>query len=163
MTSFSAIVAYDKKRGIAKNGSIPWSLPMDKVVLESIVYELPLVAGGKTARSMNPKDYDQPIIVLSRSKGTNQEGVSYASSPEEVSEISSQYRDVIVYGGMTTYDVLMPMTDTIFATEVDGEFDCDKFFPQINQEEWSSEIIYTQKIDEFHEYAFNLVRYSRIS
>jgi len=161
MTKFTAIVAYDANRGMAKNGSIPWDLPMDVVILRAILDMVPLVAGGKTARSMNPKDYNQPIIVLSRSKGDDLDGVSYASSPDEAKDLCSQYSDVIVYGGAATYEVLLPMTDTIFATEIDGNFDCDRFFPEIDSSEWGSNIFYTQTIDEFHQYSFNIVRYDR--
>ena len=161
MTKFTAIVAYDANRGMAKNGSIPWDLPMDVVFLRAILDTVPLVAGGKTARSMSPKDYNQPIIVLSRSKGDDLDGVSYASSPDEAKDLCSQYSDVIVYGGAATYEVLLPMTDTIFATEIDGNFDCDRFFPEILSKEWGSNIIYTQNIDEFHDYSFSIVRYDR--
>jgi dihydrofolate reductase/thymidylate synthase len=141
MTNFSLIVATDKEYGIGKDRDMPWDLPgelkhfqdvtkgegnnvviMGRVTWESIpVKHRPLV-GRKNIVLTRNVDYDLP------------QGVERAGSLDEALElISDETNEVFVIGGGRVYHegIQHPDCSRIYRTVIDGDFDCDTFFPRI--------------------------------
>ncbi len=74
-------------------------------------------------------------VVLSRSR-TAEEGCEIATSlPEALAalEANETVKQVYVIGGAQTYAeaLVLPGCERIYATEIDGVFSCDAFFPPI--------------------------------
>ena len=55
----------------------------------------------------------------------------------------------------------MPFVDTIFMTEVDAAPEGDAFFPELRDEEWTSETLESYPARKGNDHAFSIVRMER--
>lgn len=144
---FSIIVAADLKNGIGKNGKIPWHLPSDLKFFSRITRgngKNVVIMGRTTWDSLPPKHRplpDRKNIVLTRN--TNlllPEGVYRASSLEESLQTAEQMNPekIFVIGGANVFaqSICLPACGEIFLTRVKGDFNCDTFFPSIDEKKF---------------------------
>ena len=146
MSSFNIIVAMDAHRGIGKNNAIPWKLPTDMSYFRQITTttKLPgkqnaVIMGRKTWESLPPAF--SPLknrlnIVLTRNpRLTLPDSVLRASTLEEGLELTKHHQtpDCFVIGGAAIYEeaILSPSLKTIYMTQLDQTFGCDRFFPAL--------------------------------
>lgn len=152
--NFSIIVAISKtNRGIGFENSIPWArTPEGKKDLkwfskittgsfsETSVKNI-VIMGRKTYESIPPKFRPLPNrinYIVSRSRTLNKEEPFYFSSID--SALKSAYEkqrkdgcDIFVIGGSEIYKetIVYPECQKLHITEVEGEYQCDRFFPTI--------------------------------
>jgi len=156
---FSLIVAATKNLGIGQKGKLPWRLKKDMDFFKSItsITQDPkkmncCIMGRKTYFSIPQKfrPLQQRInIVLSRNPSKDLqsevgEQVFICSSLEEALEyISNRLRDVVesvfVIGGSEVYSeaIQNQSCKSILFTLIHNEFECDTFFPPINNSIYS--------------------------
>lgn len=135
---YKAIVAYDSKRGIGKNMSIPWHLPEDLKRLKDLTKDQNIIMGSKTFQTII-NDFGKPLpnkthIVLS--KKIDKLDYKNVYLYHDIEEVKQQFQKAWIFGGSYIYDLFMPFTKEIWATEIDGDYECDTFFPVINNDEW---------------------------
>ncbi|MDP3986069.1 MAG: dihydrofolate reductase [Candidatus Veblenbacteria bacterium] len=139
--AFSVIAAMDSKRGVGKGGVIPWRLKGDLEHFREIT-----VGQGKNAVIMGratwlslPEKF-RPLsgrvnVVLSRGPLELPAGVLHAGSLPEALELfaGQPIEEIFIIGGGQVYAEAIghPACKKIYLTEVDGEFGCDTFFPEI--------------------------------
>lgn len=134
MTDFAIIAAMDENRGIGKNNQLPWHLSADLKHFAAVTKGGTVIMGRKTWESL-PGTYrplkDRLNVVVSRGELDLPEGVKLAHSLDEALELAEGKTFVI--GGATLYAeaIQHPSCKELILTEVDGEADCDAFFPQI--------------------------------
>lgn len=153
MQAFSLVVAMDDTRGIGKDGDLPWHLPPDLKHFREVTTttntegKMNAVVMGRITWESLP-DRFKPLpgrinVVLSRNHNLDlPDGVILADSLATLgSTIKShplfdQLESVFVIGGQQIYDqaVRMPQCQRIFATHIQGSFDCDAFFPEFCEE-----------------------------
>ncbi len=142
---FSIIAAADEKMGIGIGNKLPWRLKGDlKYFSETTTGAEPgkmnaVIMGRKTWESL--PESSRPLkarlnVVLSRSGLELPDRVFLASSLDDAFEKLSARKDmdkVFVIGGASLYAEAInhPDCETIYLTEVLGEFNCDAFFPDI--------------------------------
>lgn len=139
------IAAVDKNLGIGKNGTMPWHLSDELKHFRNItttVYtagKQNAVIMGRTTWESLPENY-RPlkdrlnIVITSGPKITGTD--STTSSLEEAITQCNQdpkIENIFIIGGASIYEQAInhPAISGIYLTEVDGNFDCDKFFPAI--------------------------------
>lgn len=134
--TFHIIAAMDLNRGIGKNNELPWRLKGDMKYFKEKTTGTSVIMGRKTWESL-PEAYrplpDRENIVLSRNPDYElPEGVVLASSLEEALSLTSE-EFVYVIGGATLYAeaITHHQCKGMSITLVNGEFDCDAFFPEI--------------------------------
>lgn len=141
--NFSLIAACDSKRGIGKNGKLPWNLPGDLAYFNKTT-----VGNGKNAVIMGRLTWEsipvehRPLpgrknIVITRNQSLElPSGVNKAESLEEALRIASQCvpEEIFVIGGSQIfYDAIQnPSCKKLYITAVEGNFECDVFFPEID-------------------------------
>ena len=126
MTKFIAVVAYDQKYGIAKDGSVPWSLPSDTWLYQQLVSGAVVVHSRKVfAQQPNKKLLLKRQIILTGKERMEQET---AHSLENLLEATKDEPLVYVCGGQDVYQTLLPYISTVIATEIAQNFNCDRFF-----------------------------------
>jgi len=145
------VVAADKKRGIGKEGKLPWRLKGDMKYFRELTTGHIVIMGRKTWESIPEKFRPLPDrfnIVLSRKKGESlsdslfkgvpahlKASVAAANSLDQALEIvrtpQLMAREIFVIGGGAVYRdaIARPECTKIFMTAVRGEFNCDTFFP----------------------------------
>lgn len=150
MKNFSIIVAVDSKQGIGKNGKLPWHIPSE---LQHFARKTRSVAKGQNAVIMGRKSWDsipdkfRPLpgrlnIVLTRSAAPSPTGAPFppgvlvaASLDEALKQAESHNVDqIFVIGGAQVFKEALqhPACRELLVTEVEGDFECDTFFPSID-------------------------------
>ena len=143
--TFHMIVAHDESRGIGKGGDLAWRLPGDMAYFVSVTSNHPpetseniVIMGRRTWDSIPPRYRplkDRKNIVLTRQPQLDvPSDVGVASSLAEGLQLASNWASdaiIFVVGGGMIYEegLLHPGCRKLYITEVEGQFECDTFFP----------------------------------
>ena len=146
MKNFSIVVAMDEKNGIGKNGDLAWALPADLKHFKEITTQTndsakknAVVMGRKTWDSLPEKFKPLPgrvNVVLSRNLSVQIHlPLVYSDLDRALMELSlrNDINNIFVIGGaqIYSYAMLSPACQSLYVTEVKGDFGCDTFFPPI--------------------------------
>lgn len=139
------IVAADKNWAIGKDNNLLCHLPGDLKYFKEKTMGKTVVMGRKTLESL-PGGKPLPKrtnIVLTRDANFQKEGCIIVNSIEELLEKYGE-QELMVMGGAEIYTKLLPYCDTCYITEIDKEFEADKFIPNLSQHSdyekvWESE------------------------
>ena len=136
----SQIAAMAKNRVIGKDGDLPWSLPEDMKFFREKTKGHMIIMGRKTFESF-PKPLPQRLhVVITRQKDYKApEGVHVFHSIDEAVEFckdkTGEWGDeVFIIGGGEIYRQSLPITDYIYLTEIDQEFEGDAQFPEFDEQ-----------------------------
>ena len=132
----SLIVATDLNGGIGKDGNMPWnmSLKKDLALFKGKTTNNNIIMGRKTMESL-PKGFlpNRKNIVLSNKNITN-ENVTIVNTIENAIEACDDNKEIYIIGGESIYNQFIDKADKIFLTKIQSEFDCDTYFPEINDD-----------------------------
>lgn len=126
------IAAIDKKRGIAKGGVQPWSIPDDEKFFTEQTKSGGgnILVGGTTFRgSLGGKPLaGRNNFLLTRSQNPI-EGVTVVNNLEKF--LHEFNEDLWVIGGAEIYQQVIDLgfADELVLTEIEADFACDQFFP----------------------------------
>lgn len=128
------IAALDQKKGIGKAGQLPWHLSEDLKRFKQITSGHSVIMGRKTFESIKKPLPDRKNIVIS-SHLQNLDGeikdLVFVSSLEEALEIAKG--DAFIIGGGQVYAESIDRAEKLYLTKVEGDFNCDTFFPDFLQ------------------------------
>lgn len=143
---FDLVVAYDAVRGIGLRGDLPWDIPSDlehfrelttttnneglvnAVMMGRITWESLVRIGVAPLKSR------RNIVVTGKS--VNHQGVDSVRSVDDGLRLvlrSSSVQRVFGIGGAQFYSAALKDTRVrrVYATEIDANFGCDTFFPEL--------------------------------
>jgi dihydrofolate reductase len=129
------IVATDKQGGIGFNNKLPWHLPEDLAHFKRTTTGHPIIMGRKTFESIGRPLPNRRNIVITRNAQWQQTGIETAQSIDAAAEMV-QGSEAFIIGGAQIYTEALPRTDRLMVTEIDKDFDCDTFFPEIDLQQW---------------------------
>ncbi len=134
----SVIVAYDRQRGIGRAGTLPWHIPADLALFKRVTWGHHIIMGRRTAESIGRALPGRTtLVVTQRSDGlppgchavpTLEGALAHAAAAGET--------ECFVVGGEMLYRAALPFADRIYATEIEGDFECDRFFPPLDETQW---------------------------
>lgn len=141
-----AIAAVAENGVIGHNGAIPWDLPEDMARFKGETTGHPVIMGRRTYEGIL-EGLGEPLpnrtsIVLTTRELETPENVERARGLEAaigIAERDARERGVdraYVAGGATVYEALLPETDRLVLTEVEGEVEGDTYFPEIDPGAW---------------------------
>ena len=133
----SLIAAMDRNRLIGDNKQLPWHLPVDFAHFKSVTMGKPVVMGRKTFLSIGRPLPGRQNIVLSRDADFQPENVVVARDFDQALQLAGAAEEVMVIGGSTVYQLVLPRAQRIYLTVVEAEFEGDAWFPEIDISEWS--------------------------
>lgn len=147
MKTFYVIAAVDRAGGMGKDGGLPWKIPAELKYFKAITTTA--LRGKRNAVIMGRKTWEgipekfRPLpgrlnIVLSRNEDYIADGAMTACLLDDALEYCysrSDIDDVFIIGGAQLYQeaVQRPDCEAIFLTLIDGEYNCDTFFPQLER------------------------------
>ncbi|GLJ59518.1 hypothetical protein SUGI_1512310 [Cryptomeria japonica] len=150
-SDFFVIAAACKNNGIGYLNRLPWKLKKEMAYFNKMTTESPelahkniVIMGRKTWSSIPPKYRpmkDRTNVVLSRTVSTIEDRDSvdhiFSSLPDALEGVS-QLRNkgqVWVIGGQSIYEeaLRLPQCKRIYLTRIDREFECDTFFPELDE------------------------------
>lgn len=136
------VAAIDRKRGIGKDGNLPWRLPADLAHFKRQTIGRPVIMGHKTHRSIGRTLPDRRNIILTRTPVGQTGGVEVVNSVEDALALADPaHEDVMVIGGGEVYRQTLPLAQRLILTVVDGVFDCDTFFPDFTGPDYRWELV----------------------
>jgi dihydrofolate reductase len=135
-TRTSLIVAMDRKRGIGIANQLPWKLPEDLAHFKRTTTGHAIIMGRKTFDSIGRPLPGRRSIVVTRNPDWRHEGTQVAATPEQACALARHEQEAFIIGGAEIFEQTIALADRMIVTEIDAEFDCDTFFPQVDQASW---------------------------
>ena len=80
---------------------------------------------------------------------------------QDALDAAKDSEEVMIIGGASFYEQLLPQTDCLYLTYVHGNFEADAWFPEINLTEWQEVNREDHKADEKNAYDYSFVTYQR--
>jgi len=133
----SIIVAMDRNRLIGQGGRLPWHMPADLRHFKHTTLGKPIIMGRRTFESIGKALPGRKNIVLTRDSVYQAPGCVTANSIGAAIAGAGQVAEVMVIGGATLFEQVLPLTHRIHLTCIDAEFEGDTWFPEIDAEAWA--------------------------
>ena len=138
MNKISIIVAISANNAIGKDNQLLWHLPADLKHFKEITSGHPIIMGRKTYDSIGRPLPNRRNIVITRNKELGIAGVEVVSSIAEAISLCANENEVFIIGGAEIYKHALPLTDCIYLTVVHQQYEADAFFPELNENEWTT-------------------------
>lgn len=135
MPTLTIIVATDQKNGIGINNQLPWYLPEDLAHFKRTTSGHTIIMGRKTFDSIGRPLPNRKNIVITRNAGWEHEGVTQVSNIEAALQNIGENESFVI-GGAQIYQQALPLANKLIVTEIQGEYACDTFFPEIEKTLW---------------------------
>lgn len=148
----SIIAAMDRNHLIGNNNQLPWHLPADFAHFKTTTMGKPIVMGRKTFESIGKPLPGRTNIVLSRSPETKFEGVVCVCDFKQALAAVPDAQEIMIIGGSTIYQMLLPQTHRMYLTYVDAAFEGDAWFPEFDENQWLESKSVTRQADEKNAY-----------
>ena len=132
----SIVVAYAANRVIGSDGKIPWRLPEDLKRFKALTMGHHIVMGRKTWESIGRLLPGRKHIIISRRPGYQVPGASVVDSIAAAIAAAGDDSDIFIIGGGEIYALVLPIADRILATEIDGKYEGDTYFPELAKGIW---------------------------
>ena len=161
----SLLVAMDEKRGIGKEGKLPWHLSADLRNFRELTMGHHLIVGRKTFESIGRPLPGRHTILVTRNSNLKPEGCFVAHSVEAAFSLARtmEETEAFVIGGAEIYVQALDAADRIYLTQVHAVVDADTFFPEFDRRDWIETQHFDHPADEKNQYAFTLTLLERIS
>lgn len=161
----SIVAAMDNKRGIGKNGRIPWHISEDFKHFKQLTLGHPIVMGRKTFESIGKALPGRTNIIVTRDLGFKIDDLasqgetlrSYVvNSLEEAIEVAKKSpgsEEIFIIGGGQIFKeaIEKDLVDQMHLTVVEGDYSADTFFPDYSEFKIVSK---EDKSDENYKYSF---------
>ncbi|MBT7391077.1 MAG: type 3 dihydrofolate reductase [Gammaproteobacteria bacterium] len=161
--SLSIVVAMDENRLIGKDNKLPWHLPADLAYFKKITTGKSIVMGRKTYDSIGRPLPNRRNIVISRNSKTLITGCEVLSSIDEMLSITKDEDEVMIIGGASLCEQLLPQVSRLYITKIEGKFDGDVYFPEYNEADWRQVSCESHLPDDLNEHAHHFLVLERQS
>ncbi|MBX2833866.1 MAG: dihydrofolate reductase [Micavibrio sp.] len=162
--TLSSIVCIASNNAIGKDNAMIWHIPEDLKHFKRTTLGKPILMGRKSYEALGKSLPGRANIVISRSydalpegeatqvfKHMEAEGVSVTegTSTHKVQSINDAIRlakaiaksdekdEIFITGGGQIYAETLAITERLYLTIIDRDYEGDTFFPEINWDEWN--------------------------
>lgn len=133
----SLIAAMAENRVIGIENRLPWKLPADMKWFREHTLGKPIVMGRKTFESFGAKPLPQRTnIVVTSDPDYRAEGAVVVHSIDAALKAADSAPEVMIIGGASFYEQMLPRADRIYLTLVHHNFEGDAWFPEFDHERW---------------------------
>ncbi len=151
------IVAKDENGVIGHQGRLPWRLPADMKYFKTVTMGKPLIMGRHTYESIGKPLPGRTNIVVTKDAGYQAPGCLVVHSVEEALTVVVDHPEVMVMGGATLYEQLLPRAGKLYVTEVHAQVAGETYFPAFNIDEWRELSRSDHAADHNNPYAYSFV------
>jgi dihydrofolate reductase len=129
------IAAIDDRRGLAKDGRMPWKIPEDERYFTSQTK----TRGGNVltgATTFREGYRGKPLVKRHNYILTHEDDIPGVTVVHDLDgllkKFSGKDRDLWVSGGAHVFEQVIDagMADELYLTHIEGDLDCDQFFPE---------------------------------
>lgn len=158
----SLIWAMDENRLIGVENRLPWRLPADMKWFRRHTLGKPIIMGRKTFDSFGGRPLpERTNIVVTRDKDYTAEGALIVHSIDEALQAAGNAAEVLIIGGASFYQQMLPRADRLYVTRVHGKFEGDAWFPDYDEEAWQEVAREESAVDEKNGYACSFLSFER--
>jgi dihydrofolate reductase len=158
----SLIWAMDENRLIGVENRLPWKLPADMTWFRRHTLGKPIIMGRKTFDSFGGRPLpERTNIVVTRDKEYQAEGAVVVYSIDEALQAAGDAEEVMIIGGASFYEQMLPRAERIYLTQVHGQFEGDAWFPDFDMEEWREVAREEHGVDEKNAYSCSFISFER--
>ena len=155
------IAAADKNWAIGRDGKLLCHLPGDLKYFKEKTTGKTVVMGRKTLESL-PGSKPLPNrrnIVLTKDLSFEKEGCEIVHSVDELFDILGE-EPVMVLGGASVYEQLLPYCDSCYITKIDACFDADTYIANLDEKDDFQLEWHSQPMEE-NGFTYRFTRYDR--
>lgn len=154
----SLIAAMADDRVIGINNSLPWKLPADMKWFRKHTLGKPVVMGRKTFESFGGKPLPKrPNIVVTLDKSYLAEGAVVTHTIDDALAAAGDVDEVMIIGGASFYEQMLPRADRFYLTRVHGQFKGDAWFPEYESYGWKEVSSEEYKADSDNAYDMSFI------
>ncbi len=132
----SIIVAMDDNQLIGRDNALPWRLPADLGYFKKTTTGKTVLMGRKTYESIGKPLPNRRNVIVSRNSEFKAEGCEIVDSIDAALNLAKNDNEVMVMGGASFYEQMLPSADRLYITRIDGKYDGDAHFPKFDIEEF---------------------------
>ncbi len=150
------IAAAGEKNELGRNNELLWHLPNDFKRFKTLTTGHYIIMGRKTFESFPKPLPNRTHIIITRDKNyiVPYDNCYVVKSIEEAIDSCPKNQTIYIIGGGEIYKQSIDFADCIELTRVNGVFEADTFFPQIDIKKWELEYSEFHDVDEKHQYSF---------
>ena len=135
----SLIWAMNDDRVIGIDNRLPWKLPADMKWFRRHTLGKPVIMGRSTFESFGAKPLPKRLnIVVSKNSTYQAEGAVMAVSLDDALQKAGDVEEVMIIGGSSIYEQMLPRADRLYMTVVHADVEGDAWFPEFDQNEWQT-------------------------
>lgn len=164
----SIIVAVAPNNVIGRDNTLIWHLPADMKYFKEKTTNHCIITGRKNYESIPEKFRPLPNrtnIVITRQTEYKAPGAIVVDTLEKAiakaKEIEKE--EIFIIGGGEIFKQSMEITDRLYLTKVEGNFEGDVFFPEFNLKEWKEVYREDCRADEKNKYDYSFIILDRLS
>lgn len=152
----SLLVAMDERRGIGREGRLPWRLSTDLKRFRELTMGHHILVGRKTFESIGKPLAGRRMIIVTRDPQVQVAGCITAHSIAEAIRVAraAGETELFICGGADIYAQTLSQAERIYLTRVHADSDADTFFPEFDRDDWIEESAESHPADEKNEYPF---------
>lgn len=155
------IVAIAQNGAIGKNNDLMWHLSNDLKRFKSITTGHTVVMGKNTFLSLPFRPLkNRHNIVISHTLPLA-DNYDVVRNFEDAFKLCDLSEDIYIIGGESIYRESLSLVDELIVTWVYQDFEGDRFFPEIDLNEWKVDEATERTLDEPSGLEYNYVRYIR--
>jgi|SRR5581483_3321597 len=155
------IAAIDRKRGIARDGKIPWKIPEDEQFFtdQTKKYGGHVLSGAATFRTYHGPLSGRHNYILTHNPAPIKGAVVVNNLAALLKKF--EHKELWVAGGAQVFDEVIKAgaADELYLTHIDSDFDCDRFFPPYKDK---FQLVERSKPHQQNGYNFYYARYQKI-
>ena len=162
------VAAIGQNHVIGRAGQLPWHIRSDLQHFKRLTINRPVVMGRHTFESIGKALPGRTNIVLSRDFSVPAPGALIATSFDAaLGAARSDARkrgvnEIMVIGGSSIFERTIPMAARLEITHVQASPEGDRFFPDIDPEQWQLRSRKEHPAGPHDDYAFTTATYDRI-
>lgn len=152
------IAAMTEDRVIGIKNSLPWKLPNDMKWFRQNTMGKPIVMGRKTFESFGAKALPgRTNIIITRDESYQATDSIVVHSIDEAIQAAGNVDEVMIIGGASFYEQMLPKADKLYLTFVHADLEGDAWFPEINNNDWNKVEKIDCKNDDKNRYAHSFI------
>jgi len=158
----SLIAAMGKNRELGLANKLLWHLPADMKFFRQTTMGKPILVGRKTYESFGGKPLPgRKNIVITGDKHYQSEGATIVHNIDDALKEAGDAEEVMVIGGASFYEQMLPNIQRMYLTYVDESFEADSWFPEFDLNQWRETSCKRFQADEKNPFDYRFVVYDR--
>lgn len=148
MKNLSLIVAVGKNMEIGKDNKLLWHIPEDLKFFKEKTSGKTIIMGSNTFYSL-PKllpNRHHIVLTLDDYKFPDEVEVYYDFNTL-LKALDARDEEMFIIGGAAIYSLFIDYVDSMYITEIDKEYDADKYFPNFDKNKWNRKILSNNECD----------------